>query len=220
MKHCRHYYVAVAAEDLKLSTLADLISALQARGPCAFAIVCSGRDVLDKLVTGLNQVKDLSVAYLHSDLDQAQRDLTVSQYLVRVSRQSTLPAENKSIASESQPADALSVQGTWAASAEVLVTTDVCLKAFEDEDHPALKLSLLVNYDLPTKKDLYARRIQVVCGTDDTTLTAAIAMYFVTAGQMAQLRAVEGFLGPAQLEIMPVHVADILQQTRQSVAAT
>jgi len=60
----------------------------------------------------------------------------------------------------------------------------------------------------------------VVCGTDDTTLTAAIAMYFVTAGQMAQLRAVEGFLGPAQLEVMPVHVADILQQTRQSLAAT
>ncbi len=26
--------------------------------------LCSGRDVLDKLVTGLNQVKDLSVAYL------------------------------------------------------------------------------------------------------------------------------------------------------------
>jgi len=49
----------------------------------------------------------------HSDLDQAQRDLTVSQYLVRVSRQSTLPAENKTIASESQPADALSVQGVF-----------------------------------------------------------------------------------------------------------
>jgi hypothetical protein len=47
----------------------------------------------------------------HSDLDQAQRDLTVSQYLVRVSRQSTLPAENNTIASESQPAEALSVQG-------------------------------------------------------------------------------------------------------------
>ena len=26
--------------------------------------VCSGRDVLDKLVTGLSQVKDTSVAYL------------------------------------------------------------------------------------------------------------------------------------------------------------
>jgi len=42
--------------------------------------------------------------------------------------------------------------GTSAASAEVLVATDVCLKAFEDEDHPAMKLSLLVNYDLPAKK--------------------------------------------------------------------
>lgn len=43
-------------------------------------------------------------------------------------------------------------------------------------------------------------------------------MYFVTAGEMAQLRAVEGFLGAASLEVMPVHVADILQQTRQSVS--
>jgi len=48
--------------------------------------------------------------------------------------------------------DFLCSSGTLAASAEVLVTTDVCLKAFEDEDHPALKLSLLVNYDLPAKK--------------------------------------------------------------------
>lgn len=39
-----------------------------------------------------------------------------------------------------------------AALAEVLVTTDVCLKAFEEEDHAALNLSLLVNYTLPTRK--------------------------------------------------------------------
>lgn len=41
-------------------------------------------------------------------------------------------------------------------------------------------------------------------------------MYFVTAGEVAQLRAVQGFLGSsASVEVMPVHVADILQQTRQ-----
>ena len=61
----------------------------------------------------------------------------------------------------------------------------------------------------------------MVCATsaDDSDAIAAIAMYFVTAGQMAQLRAVEGFLGPAHLEVMPVHVADILQQTRQASTA-
>ena len=111
MKHCRHYYVAVASDDLKLvrkqhlvntaqgvrptlvllqSTLVDLLCALQARGPCALAIACrrekvacclqflhifllelfswltpcSGRDVLDKLVSGLSQVKDTAIAYL------------------------------------------------------------------------------------------------------------------------------------------------------------
>ena len=43
----------------------------------------------------------------------------------------------------------LMVPGT---TAEVLVSTDVCLKALEEEAHAALKLSLLVNYDLPVRK--------------------------------------------------------------------
>ena len=59
-----------------------------------------------------------------------------------------------------------------------------------------------------------SRRLQTVCKAlaEDNDTNAAIAMYFVTAGQMAQLRALEGFLGPANLEVMPVHVADILHQ--------
>lgn len=70
-------------------------------------------------------------------------------------------------------------------------------------------------------QDTLARRVQVVCGPDstDSRRSAALAMYFVTAGEMAQLRAVEGFLGAASLEVMPVHVADILRQTRQSQTA-
>ena len=66
-------------------------------------------------------------------------------------------------------------------------------------------------------QEVLARRVHVVCGPDttDSKGNAAIAMYFVTAGEVAQLRAVEGFLGSAGLEVMPVHVADILQQTRQ-----
>ena len=38
------------------------------------------------------------------------------------------------------------------ASAEILITTDICLKAFEEESHSPLGLSLLVNYDLPSKR--------------------------------------------------------------------
>ena len=67
-------------------------------------------------------------------------------------------------------------------------------------------------------QDVWARRIQTVCGTDDTEATGAIAVYFVTAGEMTHLRAVEGFLAPADLESMPVHVVDILMQTRQAIA--
>ena len=164
------------------------------------------------------------------------------------------------------------------ASAEVLITTDACVKALEEEDNSSLSLTLLVNYDLPAKRvcaactssqllsschhhdwlvadnqvaytmhgfitiapcalfdvryqavgpyagnslwdhmqEIHYRRIQMVCAeaAEETDSSTAIAMYFVTAGQMPQLRAVEGFLGTAHLEVMPVHVADILQQTR------
>ena len=73
-----------------------------------------------------------------------------------------------------------------------------------------------------TLQDTLTRRVQVVCSPDstDNKSSPAIAMYFVTAGQIPQLRAVEGFLGAATLEVMPVHVADILQQTRQSNTAS
>lgn len=38
------------------------------------------------------------------------------------------------------------------ASAEVLITTDACVKALEEEDNSTLSLTLLVNYDLPAKR--------------------------------------------------------------------
>ena len=38
------------------------------------------------------------------------------------------------------------------ASAEVLITTDACVKALEEEENSSLSLTLLVNYDLPAKR--------------------------------------------------------------------
>lgn len=90
-------------------------------------MACSGRDELDKLVTGLCQVKDASVACLvrcqlpartaadsahvdtsvaasplsnsilqHADLDQRQRDDTVTSFLERVSGQTSHASDGKS----------------------------------------------------------------------------------------------------------------------------
>lgn len=51
------------------------------------------------------------------------------------------------------------------ASAEILITTDICLKAFDEEGHSPLGLSLLVNYDLPSKRvcNLSAQTSAHVC---------------------------------------------------------
>ena len=69
-------------------------------------------------------------------------------------------------------------------------------------------------------QDVLARRINIVCGGDDSDSAGAIAVYFVTAGEMTQLRAVESFIAPAELEIMPVHVVDILLQTRHAASTS
>lgn len=43
-------------------------------------------------------------------------------------------------------------QTAGSASAEVLITTDACVKALEEDSNVSLSLTLLVNYDLPAKK--------------------------------------------------------------------
>lgn len=45
------------------------------------------------------------------------------------------------------------------AAAEVLIATDACVKALEEEDCASLNLSLLVNYDLPAKRVCITRTV-------------------------------------------------------------
>ena len=138
----------------------------------------------------------------HADLDQRQRDDTVTRFLERVSRQTSHASIDSTQAFKGQQQctsasaseliisiiverrafvalvlkmlclftclrqhmqNALLLEHLYIsrisylptaglASAEVLITTDACVKALEEEDSSCLSLKLLVNYDLPAKR--------------------------------------------------------------------
>ncbi|KAK9810089.1 hypothetical protein WJX72_004629 [[Myrmecia] bisecta] len=233
----RQYYVAVGSTDVKMQTLIDLLLAMQANGPHRLAVVCSSRDSLDLLISSLAPIKSVAVHAMHSDMDDENRKRVLSSFLTAASTPAmpaisgsapiTAPAgaegpqegratsdraeqenatETSAEQGESQPA--VVRQPPPQPAAQVLATTDVCLKAAEGQQQ-SLGLQLLISYDLPARKELYTRRLSMVLGSRGPR----IAVQFVVAGEMAGFRALEGFAGSSTIDIMPVHVADIVSGT-------
>lgn len=90
----------------------------------------------------------------------------------------------------------------------VLALTDVCLKALPRELLP-VGLSLLIEYELPSSKEMYLRRLSaLVGGGKDRRSGRCCVVDMVEAGQAAAFRALEGFAAAPVLE-MPVRVVDI-----------
>jgi len=90
-----------------------------------------------------------------------------------------------------------------------LVFTDVCLKALPKEliTPGGLGVSLLVQYELPHKRELLSRRVAAVFGIRGHRKQIIIS--FTVAGQMEQFRAFQGFVAPGHILEMPVHVGDV-----------
>jgi translation initiation factor 4A len=92
----------------------------------------------------------------------------------------------------------------------VLVASDICLKGIPRELLP-LGLPLLIQYDLPSSKDVLSRRIGAVFGSSKERGRRAgkqVVIDFVAAGEVAAFRARER-LSSAPVMEMPVHVPDI-----------
>lgn len=74
----KHYYVAVGSAAAKISTLVDLLQALQdgnTRAKLATAIACSSRDSADAVAVALSDSPlPQQLAILHSDLSQSQTE--------------------------------------------------------------------------------------------------------------------------------------------------
>ncbi|MEW5299216.1 MAG: hypothetical protein WDW36_002251 [Sanguina aurantia] len=99
--------------------------------------------------------------------------------------------------------------GPDCAAAMVLVTTDVCLRSISKDSLP-LGVPLVVQYDLPFKKEVYTRRLSTMFGGGkERRAHRSIVIDFVVAGELASFRATERMSG--LIQELPVHAADIFE---------
>lgn len=91
----------------------------------------------------------------------------------------------------------------------ILVITDAPLRVI-DKDLTPLGPTLLINYDLPNRKEDYVRRMMTILGSRARTSEGQrLTINFFEAGQITKLRQFESF-AEREVKEMPVQVADIL----------
>ena len=187
----KQYYVAVGTSDAKIETLLDLLRAFNDIPAHLGAVVCcSARDSLDVVCGAVLALPDTRVWAIHADMSEWEIDSHVSAFKHACTQHLS---EQKKVEERA-----------------VLLSTDPCIKIISKELLP-LTPSLLINYDLPAKKDIHLRRITNVVGSRAHAPGQRIVVHFAVAGQLEQFRAVEEFSGDRQILEMPVHVSDILK---------
>jgi len=93
-----------------------------------------------------------------------------------------------------------------------LITTEAPLRAINKESTP-LAPTLLINYDIPVRKEDYARRKATVLGGRAKAEKHRLCINFLEAGKVHELRQLEEF-AEREVKGMPVHVADVFEQAQ------
>ncbi|KAH7372794.1 hypothetical protein KP509_17G021500 [Ceratopteris richardii] len=155
---------------------------------------CSSRDALDALCTQFSSFQHISLSCLHSDLSDMERSSILEQF-------------QKAIASWNRSAEENFNKEEQEASSHLLVVTDVCLpsQAFGE---PHLSARLLINYDLPLKKEAYQRRLAACLG-HPTGGSLGIVINMLVGGEVALLRNIEEGCGII-IEEMPIQIFELL----------
>eukprot|EP00897_Mesotaenium_endlicherianum_P005334 jgi/Mesen1/4829/ME000243S03999 len=207
----RQYYVAVDRQQFKMSTLIDLVEVLGQHKCLPVAIACSSRDVLDALAAAISPLKQFTVSLLHSDESEMERGNVIEGFRRTVGAWS------------------LREEKAGGNSAHILIATDVCLP-MSHFGEPMLGARLLINYDLPPKKEAYVRRLSAcvshhaaaasfgrastgsagaIGALSSTSLIGGIVINFVVAGEVDALRNIEESCNII-IEEMPINISELL----------
>jgi len=221
-----HYYVAVGSADAKLITLVELLQAFAERSPFGVALCCRSRDKLDAMLGGLLQggFSPASVFCLYSDMGELERSVVLQSFQAALGE----PCQGADMQEEemgsSPPAgDMWEMEGIsprqWEAApggrqrarrgAQVMALTDVCLKT-SGKQLQAAGVQLLVNFDMPTRKELYQRRLSCLPGAKGgRSARGGAVVHLVVAGEVAAFRTIETYtLGT--IMHAPVEISEIL----------
>lgn len=170
----------------------DLLE-LASHRPCLpIAVCCSSRDELDAVCSAVSNLPFISLASLYSDLAEAERALILENF-----RQATMRYQNV-IAQSGEDKEIKKGED----KSHMVVVTDACLP-FLASGESSISARVLINYELPTKKETYMRRMATCLGAD------GIVINMVVGGEVVTLKSVEESSGLTVTE-MPMHISEIL----------
>lgn len=219
--HNNHYYLAVDRQQFKLGTLVDLLDVIGRRSRLPIVLCCSSRDDLDAVCATISSLPYISSSCLHSDLDEFERTSRIESF-----RQITLEWLLKNGLEAKGYVENLNRQSSY-----MLVMTDSCLPMNALGEAP-FSAKILINYDLPTKKEAYMRRLaactmsthfpgthKVIGGTIPTLAASststinpshgAVVINMVVGGEVVSLKNIEEGCNLV-IEEMPIHISELL----------
>ncbi|KAF5736138.1 ATP-dependent RNA helicase eIF4A isoform 1 [Tripterygium wilfordii] len=156
-------------------------------------VCCSSRDELDAVCSAVSNLPYISLASLYSDQSEAERALILEKF-----QQATVMWNQKVI---TQSGDDGKVEKDEQKS-HMIVVTDACLPLLASGESP-VSSHVLINYELPTKKEIYMRRMTTSLAAD------GIVINMVVGGEVVILKSVEESSSVVIAE-MPINIYEIL----------
>ncbi|XP_010531236.1 PREDICTED: ATP-dependent RNA helicase FAL1 [Tarenaya hassleriana] len=191
----QHFYLAVDRPQFKMETVVELLNVVGRRPWLPIVICCSSRDELDAVCSSLSSLPYISLASLYSDLAERERAVVLERF-----RQATFKWKQHTLDVKEEGDD--SEIGNEGKKSHLVVVTDVCLPMISSGESP-LSARVLINYELPTKKETYMRRISTCLASD------GIVINMVVGGEVVTLKSLEESSGTIIAE-MPINISEIL----------
>ncbi|CAI0547267.1 unnamed protein product [Linum tenue] len=189
----RHFYLAVDRLQFKMQEmLVDLLGVAGRRSGIPMAVCCSSRDELDAVCSAVSNLPDISLASLYSDLAESERTLVLETF-----RQATIKWAESAMTSVQFGDDGENQNNEN--KSQMIVVTDACLPGVLSGES-SIAARILINYELPTKKEMYMRRVSTCLAAD------GIVINVVAGGEVVTLKNVEESCGLLIAE-MPINIA-------------
>ncbi|KAM0032227.1 putative RNA helicase [Helianthus debilis subsp. tardiflorus] len=170
----RHFYLAVDRIHYKMETLVDLLGMAGRRPWLPMVVCCSTRDELDAVCSAVSNISYICVTPLYSDLAESERALILDKFrhVTMKWKQNTAVQSGKEECEKEEQ------------KSHMIVATDACLPLSASGESP-VSSSVLINYELPTKKETYTRRMTTCLAAD------GIVINMVVGGEVVTLKNIE-----------------------------
>lgn len=189
----RHFYLAVDRLQFKMETLVDLLNMAGRLRSLPIVVSCSTRDELDAVCSALSSLSHITIDALYSDLFEAGRARVLARF-----RQATMRWNKQATAEHGDAGETEKEEE----KSHLIVVTDVCLPLVNSGESP-ISARVLINYELPTKKETYMRRMATCLAAD------GIVINMVVGGEVVTLKNIEESSG-LLIEEMPINIFEML----------